>query len=148
MEYFGPDDSFVPVEVNSFDPNAAYWDPRDVETVSSVYDHTSWWDDFKDFGSGALDFSKDVLKYGSQIYGVYKKGQGAVVDRRGGLVYNMPVRAAREPMRYEMQAASPAMPASTRVSVGSQAPGGAGINMNMVLIGGAVILAAFMMKGK
>ncbi|MBA7519565.1 hypothetical protein ES705_11644 [subsurface metagenome] len=124
-----------------------YWDPSLFE--SQIDPSYGFWGGLKDFGSGALSFGKDVLKFGSQAYGAYVGGQrGQGMQGAGSLVNSLPPKGSAPPMIYEMQRqAQPIPTGGQRISLGSLG-GGSGINMNMILIGGAVVLAAFMMKGK
>jgi len=111
---------------------------------TGVYEET-WGEKIKSFGGTLFDFGLSAFKAGSKVYGAYNVGRAAVVGR-DSLAANYPARRATEPLNYEMQSGQKYLPSGNRVSLGG-APT-SGLNTNMILMGGIVLAAAFMMKGR
>lgn len=109
--------------------------------------------DFSEFETpwyeGLWEKTKDVAGglsgYGLKAYQIYQAGKNRVADKQS-LAFQLPQSPPPERQDYVMQSGQPAPAQASRIVMAG--PGGGGINMNMVLIGAAILGAVFFLKGK
>lgn len=132
---------------DSWETQAGTWGPGWWETYGSQYQileptpwYENWWETTKDVAAGLSGF-------GLKAFQTYQAGKQQVYADNQALAFQLPQGQPPEKQSYIMQSGQPAPAQASRITLAGAGTAG-GINMNMILIGAAILGAAFFLKGK